>query len=258
MAVEVNKFQEGYICSGQVLDNLLKKLDSRIPGEVEFDETSEFSSFFVRETRMASCQQQQQQTSHDQIMHPKRVSFDSIEIIMLPMIMGDHPACTDGPPVQTSWEQSYRHCFSVDEFEKRRSPYRRNSNDLYLSSVDRSRIVGLEDPVEDDCDNSTIEADTCKLQSKSEQTFRLELKEEGLLLDYAIDRAQKLAERLAEREMRRVFQRAKRSDHRVARLVDRFDMRQRKHYERRKKKEEKQLKRKFGDIEQLQPTSPAA
>jgi hypothetical protein len=67
----------------------------------------------------------------------KRVSFNSIEIVEFPMILGDHPACRIGPPVQTSWDAQRRTSIDVDEYELTRCP-RRSVEQLHLSSTERS------------------------------------------------------------------------------------------------------------------------
>ena len=76
--------------------------------------------------------------SHNNNTKNKRVSFSTINIIELPMILGDHPACSDNFPVQTSWDVSARYEFSINEYERVRETKRRPSADLYLSSLERS------------------------------------------------------------------------------------------------------------------------
>jgi len=66
----------------------------------------------------------------------RRVSFDNIEIVELSMTLGDHPFCSEGPPVQVSNEVQSRTTVHVDDYEHRRSP-RRDPDDLYLSSMER-------------------------------------------------------------------------------------------------------------------------
>jgi hypothetical protein len=66
----------------------------------------------------------------------KKVCFGSIEIVELAMILGDHPACSTGPPVQTSWDAQSRFCINLDEYELTRSP-RRSIQELHLSSAAR-------------------------------------------------------------------------------------------------------------------------
>ena len=68
----------------------------------------------------------------------RKVSFSTINIIELPMILGDHPACSDNFPVQTSWDVSARYEFMINDYERVRETKRRPSSDLYLSSLERS------------------------------------------------------------------------------------------------------------------------
>lgn len=102
---------------------------------------------------------------------------------------------------------------------------------------------------DDDKENIAIE---------KEQILRQELKNEGLLLDYANDRAQRLADRLAELETKRVFQRARRVTDRVDNLVARLDLRQRKQFERRRMRMERKFQKTLAAVEHNQPTNPAA
>jgi hypothetical protein len=172
----------------------------------------------------------------------KHVSFSSIDVVMLPMILGDHPACKEGPPVQPCWEESSRHVFSIEDFEKNRLPYRRPSTALYLTSLDRSRILSPEN----DNDNGMKNIETQRIEApKSELILRKEHKE-------------RLEDRLAESEMRRVFLRARRVNERVDGLVSRIELRQRKLYERRRRRLERKLPRTLSVIHQNQPTNPAA
>jgi hypothetical protein len=67
----------------------------------------------------------------------KKVCFGIIQIVELAMILGDHPACSTGSPVQTSWNAQSRVSVNLDEYELTRSP-RRSIQELRLSSAARS------------------------------------------------------------------------------------------------------------------------
>jgi hypothetical protein len=119
--------------------------------------------------------------------------------------------------------------------------------------------IGSELSPENDNDNEMENIETQRIDApKSERILIEKLKEEGLLLDYANDQAQRLADRLADSEMKRVLQRATRVNERVDRLVFRIDLRQRNLYERRRRRLEKKLPRTLSIIRQNQPTSAAA
>ena len=66
----------------------------------------------------------------------KKVSFDQVEIVELSMILGDHPGCTSGPPVQVSWDEQSRTTLQIDAYANARGP-RRRIDDLYLSEAAR-------------------------------------------------------------------------------------------------------------------------
>jgi hypothetical protein len=119
--------------------------------------------------------------------------------------------------------------------------------------------IGSELSPENDNDNEMENIETQRIDApKSERILIEKLKEEGLLLDYANDQAQRIADRLADSEMKRVLQRATRVNERVDRLVFRIDLRQRNLYERRRRRLEKKLPRTLSIIRQNQPTSAAA
>jgi hypothetical protein len=119
--------------------------------------------------------------------------------------------------------------------------------------------IGAELSPENDTDDEMENIKTQRIDApKSERILCKELQEEGLLLDYANDQAERLADRLGELEVKRVFQRAKRVNERVDRLVSSIELRQRKLYERRRRRLERKLPRTRSVIHQNQPTSRAA
>jgi hypothetical protein len=73
-------------------------------------------------------------------MKGKQVSFGSIEIIELPMSLGDNPSVSKGAPVTVEWVAQKRTTFSIDFFEKYR-PNRRPPRDLVLSTEAREGIL---------------------------------------------------------------------------------------------------------------------
>jgi hypothetical protein len=79
-------------------------------------------------------------------MHPKhtmsdkQVSFDSIEIIELPMTLGDNPSVSKGAPLTVEWVAQQRTTFGIDFFEKYR-PSRRSRRGLVLSAEVREKIL---------------------------------------------------------------------------------------------------------------------
>lgn len=52
----------------------------------------------------------------------RRLSFDTIEIIELPIILGDNPSVQDGPPLAVSWMPQFRVTVELETFEAIRPP----------------------------------------------------------------------------------------------------------------------------------------
>ena len=60
---------------------------------------------------------------------PKGVSFSSVHIHEHPIVLGDNPSCSSGPPVSLGWEAETSLKCSIDEYEAARRPERRRSID---------------------------------------------------------------------------------------------------------------------------------
>jgi hypothetical protein len=80
------------------------------------------------------------QQKHTRMSDKHQVSFDSIEIIELPMSLGDNPSVSKGAPVTVEWVAQKRTTFSIDFFEKNR-PNRRSRRGLILSAEAREGIL---------------------------------------------------------------------------------------------------------------------
>jgi len=52
------------------------------------------------------------------------VSFDTVEVREYPIILGDNPAVSQGPPLTIDWEHDNEDTFSLDEYETTRPPRR--------------------------------------------------------------------------------------------------------------------------------------
>ena len=70
----------------------------------------------------------------------KQLSFSQIEIIELPLTLGDSPSVRDGPPVSCCWDAQMRVKVNLDTFEQHR-PKRRPRQSLLLSKQVRERIL---------------------------------------------------------------------------------------------------------------------
>ena len=73
-------------------------------------------------------------------MASKTIAFSHIEIVAFPAVIGDHPACAIGPPLQLSRQEQKRTVMDLDSYEVNRPP-RRRTRDLVLSSAARIRML---------------------------------------------------------------------------------------------------------------------
>mmetsp|Transcript_29175 Transcript_29175/g.86377 ORF Transcript_29175/g.86377 Transcript_29175/m.86377 type:complete len:793 (+) Transcript_29175:461-2839(+) len=71
------------------------------------------------------------------------VSFSHVSMRKYPMILGDHPVCSSGPPVTMAWRYQAEAPIGVDEYESRR-PQRRKVWELILSSGHRKKVLTKE------------------------------------------------------------------------------------------------------------------
>jgi len=88
----------------------------------------------VQESRSTSSENENVGSTVDGIDAnlPLSVSFDKIEIREYPIILGDHPDTTTGPPLTIDWEYSKsQECIDIDEYEKTR-PTRRNFAEMNM------------------------------------------------------------------------------------------------------------------------------
>ena len=71
----------------------------------------------------------------------RSVRFDQIEIIELPIILGDNPSSsTGGPPMTVDWEALRRTEFGLDFYEKFRPQRKANRRKLIISSAGRTSL----------------------------------------------------------------------------------------------------------------------
>ncbi|CAJ1941047.1 unnamed protein product [Cylindrotheca closterium] len=80
-----------------------------------------------------------EEDSKDAKDNKRHVSFCEIHVVELPVILGDHPCCRDGLPVQPGWEASDRYSVSIDTFEATRLPQRRSN--LFLPKFHRVKLI---------------------------------------------------------------------------------------------------------------------
>lgn len=71
----------------------------------------------------------------------KHVSFDRLSIREYDLVLGDHPCCTDGPPVSLGWQYTESPSMKVEVYEATRAPQRRSRHLLRMNHEKRRAIV---------------------------------------------------------------------------------------------------------------------
>ena len=84
-------------------------------------------------------------TKGQHVQSSHHVRFGTIEIIEIPIILGDNPSCKTFPPIQLGWKVQGRKILDLDVFEgmhtQRRRRRRRNRSELQLSGADRLKML---------------------------------------------------------------------------------------------------------------------
>ena len=78
------------------------------------------------------------QTTDD---NKKRVQFESIEVREYPMIIGDHPSCSHGVPVQLDWNHEKTYSCELQLYEYCRTERRQTRKELLIPFQERARIL---------------------------------------------------------------------------------------------------------------------
>ena len=112
-----------------------------------------------QQERSSSCSSLPSETdSRPKLTVAKRsISFSQIEIIELPVTLGDSPSVSDGPPVSCEWGAQMRYKLSLNAFESHR-PKRRQRSKLLLSRQTRERILLKHGVSSTDISQATLEA----------------------------------------------------------------------------------------------------
>lgn len=75
---------------------------------------------------------------------PKTVRFGDCKIRSYPQVLGDHPCCSMGCPVELGWDYGKEEVQKVNDFEEQRDHQRRRSRgELLLSPEERRSILSL-------------------------------------------------------------------------------------------------------------------
>eukprot|EP00567_Pseudictyota_dubia_P018122 CAMPEP_0197438996 /NCGR_PEP_ID=MMETSP1175-20131217/5836_1 /TAXON_ID=1003142 /ORGANISM="Triceratium dubium, Strain CCMP147" /LENGTH=332 /DNA_ID=CAMNT_0042968817 /DNA_START=96 /DNA_END=1095 /DNA_ORIENTATION=+ len=111
----------------------------------------------------------------------KRVSFGQLSVRKYPIVLGDHPECSCGPPVTIGWMYREFNPVDVDEYEKRRSA-RKIGMEMILPYFRRREILTrVSGHTEVEISEATREVQRVKRQRKrTVQTLPLQRVEEAM------------------------------------------------------------------------------
>jgi len=115
-------------------------LDSpKMPSSVS---VSESSSDNLSESAPPSSSSSSSSTSHEQGQprtHRLRVSFGEVNVRRYPIVLGDHPDCSQGPPISIGWDYTSHRPIDIEYYERRkaaRSRTRSRDVDPATASID--------------------------------------------------------------------------------------------------------------------------
>jgi len=86
-----------------------------------------------------SCSQSNQ--SDDKTSRPVIVGFNHVDMRNYPMVLGDNPSVSKGPPISVDWEHFGESCFDVDKYEDARKDERRNKAQMRIPYDVRYEIL---------------------------------------------------------------------------------------------------------------------
>jgi len=78
-------------------------------------------------------------TTH--LVPPKRVSFSTLQFHFHPIVVGDNPAVSSGPPLTISWTAFQSIIVRIEEYERLNPDGPRLANEFFLSSNHRVNIL---------------------------------------------------------------------------------------------------------------------
>jgi hypothetical protein len=91
-----------------------------------------------------------------------RIRFESVQIRLYHQTLGDNPAVTYGPPIALDWKYDEMSSVTVDEYEGTRRHRISDSNNLFLSSMDRRRVLKNKGFTEDEINQASLEAEKAR------------------------------------------------------------------------------------------------
>jgi hypothetical protein len=94
--------------------------------------------------------------------NPTLVRFESVHIRLYHQTLGDNPAVTYGPPIALDWKYDEMSPVKVDEYEGTRRDRMADSSSLFLSSMDRRRLLQNKGFTEDEINQASLDAEKAR------------------------------------------------------------------------------------------------
>jgi hypothetical protein len=94
--------------------------------------------------------------------NPTLVRFESVHIRLYHQTLGDNPAVTYGPPITLDWKYDEMSPVKVDDYEGTRRDRISDSSSLFLSSIDRRRLLQNNGFTEDEINQASLEAEKAR------------------------------------------------------------------------------------------------
>ena len=95
----------------------------------------------------------------NRIRNKRRVHFSNVEVREYPMILGDNPAVSSGPPITIDWEYSVRYQQDMDEHIKMTPLPRRSEKQMVMPSFYRKNLLREGGYSDNDIQWASMEAD---------------------------------------------------------------------------------------------------
>ena len=108
------------------IDNLKSSLGTV---DTEIDSEEAFEESFVASTQKPSRKK-------------KSVSFSTTSLQYYPIILGDNPACSQGPPITIDWDHFAKQTFDVDYYERERE-VSRDTSQMRIPGTFRARLLKI-------------------------------------------------------------------------------------------------------------------
>jgi len=97
-------------------------------------------------------------SSHSRLSTKSAVSFGNCDVRTYPQILGDHPCCSEGCPIQLGWSYVSEESFRIDDYDSKNEQHRnhhRVQQELRLTPEERRSILILSKQKLKDCNSNS-------------------------------------------------------------------------------------------------------